>query len=216
MANVLFSRTDSPSTKPITDGQIIFDTSGNGKMYLDNGTTRLEMGGAINVDATLDATSTNPIQNKGVAGVMLSELEEVRGVTKKGFLTDALATKTLDAKIGTTDISSIGDGTVTGAISYVNGKLHKKEKNTIIKDNRIAMTQTSSDEPFVCPSDGYITAESAIGITNQTVVATTSGVSIVIARSNGNFFGSDCTYVRKGMQLFLLAKTGSAFFYPLE
>ena len=123
MANVLFSRTDSPSTKPITDGQIIFDTSGNGKMYLDNGTTRLEMGGAINVDATLDANSTNPIQNKGVAGVMLSELEEVRGVTKKGFLTDALATKTLDAKIGTTDISSIGDGTVTGAISDVNGKL---------------------------------------------------------------------------------------------
>ena len=123
MANVLFSRTDSPSTKPITDGQIIFDTSGNGKMYLDNGTTRLEMGGAINVDATLDATSTNPIQNKGVAGVMLSELEEVRGTTKKGFLTDALATKTLDAKIGTTDISSIGDGTVTGAISDVNGNL---------------------------------------------------------------------------------------------
>ena len=99
MANVLFSRTDSPSTKPITDGQIIFDTSGNGKMYLDNGTTRLEMGGAIDVDATLDATSTNPIQNKGVAGVMLGELEEIRGTTKKGFLTDALATKTLDAKI---------------------------------------------------------------------------------------------------------------------
>ena len=125
MANVLFSRTDSPSTKPITDGQIIFDTSGNGKMYLDNGTTRLEMGGAINVDTTLDANSTNPIQNKGVAGVMLSALEEVRGVTKKGFLTDALATKTLDAKIGTTDISSIGDGTVTGAISDVNGNLVK-------------------------------------------------------------------------------------------
>ena len=130
MANVLFSRTDSPSTKPITDGQIIFDTSGNGKMYLDNGTTRLEMGGAIDVDTTLDATSTNPIQNKGVAGVMLSELEEVRGTTKKGFLTDALATKTLDAKIGTTDISSIGDGTVTGAISDVNGKLSNFENDS--------------------------------------------------------------------------------------
>ena len=135
MANVLFSRTDSPSTKPITDGQIIFDTSGNGKMYLDNGTTRLEMGGAINVDATLDATSTNPIQNKGVAGVMLSELEEVRGVTKKGFLTDALATKTLDAKIGTTDISSIGDGTVTGAISDVNGKLMRMRNLAFTTDN---------------------------------------------------------------------------------
>lgn len=139
MTNVLFSRTDSPSTKPITDGQIIFDTSGNGKMYLDNGTTRLEMGGAIDVDTTLDATSTNPIQNKGVAGVMLSELEEVRGTTKKGFLTDALATKTLDAKIGTTDISSIGDGTVTGAISDVNGKLSNFEN-----DSDLSLTNCTS------------------------------------------------------------------------
>lgn len=144
MANVLFSRTDSPSTKPITDGQIIFDTSGNGKMYLDNGTTRLEMGGAINVDATLDATSTNPIQNKGVAGVMLGELEEIRGVTRKGFLTDALATKTLDAKIGTTDISSIGDGTVTGAISDVNGKLANK-----IDSNKFVMSDTGTISGFV-------------------------------------------------------------------
>ena len=33
MANVLFTRTSDPSSKPITDGQLIFDTSGNGKMY---------------------------------------------------------------------------------------------------------------------------------------------------------------------------------------
>lgn len=97
-----------------------------------------------------------------------------------------------------------------------NGKLNYKEKNTIIKNNRIAITQTSSDNPFVCPSDGYVTADSAVGITNQTVVATTSNVSIVTARSNGNFYGSDCAYVRKGMQLFILVKTGSVFFYPLE
>ena len=164
MANVLFSRTDSPSTKPITDGQIIFDTSGNGKMYLDNGTTRLEMGGAINVDATLDATSTNPIQNKGVAGVMLSELEEVRGTTKKGFLTDALATKTLDAKIGTTDISSIGDGTVTGAINDVNGKL-------IYRDYEFTNFEASlSSYVEIDPIEGYypisavLTKSTSIGL----------------------------------------------------
>ena len=156
MANVLFSRTDSPSTKPITDGQIIFDTSGNGKMYLDNGTTRLEMGGAINVDATLDATSTNPIQNKGVAGVMLSELEEIRGTTKKGFLTDALATKTLDAKIGTTDISSIGDGTVTGAINDVNGKL----KGQIITK--------SYKKSITVPSYGYFTDITNVAVEGYT------------------------------------------------
>lgn len=170
MANVLFSRTDSPSTKPITDGQIIFDTSGNGKMYLDNGTTRLEMGGAINVDATLDATSTNPIQNKGVAGVMLSELEEVRGTTKKGFLTDALATKTLDAKIGTTDISSIGDGTVTGAISDVNGKLD-------IKNKTITCTVTSdSNSPL-----GYFgrISKADCGLSDNDKIISVSGYSKV-------------------------------------
>lgn len=156
MANVLFSRTDSPSTKPITDGQIIFDTSGNGKMYLDNGTTRLEMGGAINVDSTLDATSTNPIQNKGVAGVMLSELEEVRGTTKKGFLTDALATKTLDAKIGTTDISSIGDGTVTGAISDVNGKLDNLTELKTYKRSITVSKNNNRKIEFDIKSENYI------------------------------------------------------------
>ena len=170
MANVLFSRTDSPSTKPITDGQIIFDTSGNGKMYLDNGTTRLEMGGAIDVDATLDATSTNPIQNKGVAGVMLSELEEVRGVTKKGFLTDALATKTLDAKIGTTDISSIGDGTVTGAISDVNGKLDIK--------NKIITCTVTSDSNSPLGYFGRVSKEDC-GLSDNEKIISISGYSKV-------------------------------------
>ena len=164
MANVLFSRTDSPSTKPITDGQIIFDTSGNGKMYLDNGTTRLEMGGAINVDATLDATSTNPIQNKGVAGVMLGELEEIRGVTRKGFLTDALATKTLDAKIGTTDISSIGDGTVTGAINEVNGKLNSMVTSVGITFDSNYGTITSHN---LCIVNGYLIGCFSLNVTKE-------------------------------------------------
>ena len=209
MANVLFSRTDSPSTKPITDGQIIFDTSGNGKMYLDNGTTRLEMGGAINVDATLDATSTNPIQNKGVAGVMLGELEEIRGVTRKGFLTDALATKTLDAKIGTTDISSIGDGTVTGAISDVNGKL---DKSTFDFDNRIMVT----DNIFTCQTDGYLRMYAKYGNEYIVVSLNSQAVSCIAA---GNCSGNVNMYVKKGMTLKIQERSSTtntdAFFLPL-
>ena len=79
MANetVLFKRGDSATitSTPVTDGQILFDTSGNGKMYLDNGTDRLEMGGAITVDASLSKTSTNAIQNKAVTGNILNSLE---------------------------------------------------------------------------------------------------------------------------------------------
>lgn len=105
---------------------------------------------------------------------------------------------------------------INAEFTDVNRKLNDKEKNTIIKNNRITITQTSPSDPFICPSDGYVTADSAVGITNQTVIATTSGVSIVTARSNGNFYGSDCIYVRKGMQLYILVKTGNAIFYPLE
>ena len=101
MANVLFSRTSDPSSKPITDGQLVFDTSGNGKMYLDNGTERLEMGGSMSVDSVLNAESTNPIQNKAVAGVMLKTLDEVNAVTKAGFITDALAAKELSNTVNT-------------------------------------------------------------------------------------------------------------------
>lgn len=137
MVNILMTRTDNPNSKSIIDGQVIFDTSGNGKMYLDNGTTRLEMGGAIDVDATLDATSTNPIQNKGVAGVMLGELEEIRGTTKKGFLTDALATKTLDAKITELNgkLGNIYISDITAAINtdYVDGSIYVYSTNRTIR-----------------------------------------------------------------------------------
>lgn len=128
MANVLFTRDtltniEDPSLHPVTDGQLLFDTSGSGKMYMDVGTQRLEMGGSITVDSKLNSTSTNPIQNKAVGGVMLSTLDEVNATTSKGFITDALATRALAQKIGTTDISSIGDGTCTGAIDALNTKI---------------------------------------------------------------------------------------------
>lgn len=99
MSNVLFSRTSDPSSKPITDGQLIFDTSGNGKMYLDVGSKRMEMGGARTIDPVLNSSSENPIQNKAVAGVMLDNMTDVNAVTGSGFLPDALSIKELDTDL---------------------------------------------------------------------------------------------------------------------
>lgn len=97
MANetVLFKRGDSATitSTPVTDGQILFDTSGNGKMYLDNGTDRLEMGGAITVDASLSKTSTNAIQNKAVTGNILNSFAEVSAATQQNTIAGALALK---------------------------------------------------------------------------------------------------------------------------
>lgn len=137
MANVLFTRDtltniEDHGINPITDGQLLFDTSGSGKMYMDVGTQRLEMGGAMTIDSKLNSTSTNPIQNKAVGGVMLSTLDEINATTSKGFITDALATRALAQKIGITDISSIGDGTCTGAISALNASFKNIESGTSV------------------------------------------------------------------------------------
>lgn len=111
MANesVLFKRGDSATitSTPVIDGQILFDTSGNGKMYLDNGTDRLEMGGAVTVDASLSKTSTNAVQNKAVTGNILNSLEEVSAATQQNTIAGALALKEANSVLKETN-SNLG------------------------------------------------------------------------------------------------------------
>ena len=131
MANetVLFKRGDSATitSTPVTDGQILFDTSGNGKMYLDNGTDRLEMGGAITVDASLSKTSTNAIQNKAVTGNILNSLAEVSAATQQNTIAGALALKEVNASLAKfiyiSEIQYTVD-TVVPANSYNDENLH--------------------------------------------------------------------------------------------
>mgnify|MGYP000357610385 FL=1 len=99
LVDVLFNRTPTPNEEEIIDGQIIFDTSGSGKMYLDVGGKRLEMGGAKEIDQVLNKLSTNAIQNRAVAGVMISSLEDIDNVNTEGFLIDVIATKSILTKL---------------------------------------------------------------------------------------------------------------------
>ena len=180
MANVLFTRAplseieDVQTTQyPVTDGQLLFDTSGSGKMYMDVGTSRLEMGGAMTIDSKLNSTSTNPIQNKAVGGVMLSTLDEINAATSKGFITDALATRALAQKIGTTDISSIGDGTCTGAISSLNAKIDIK--------------YIDKEFPVInIGNDGYAVLNLG-NITKNTILT-----AVILTWSSGNITGGLC------------------------
>lgn len=122
MANesVLFKRGDSATitSTPVIDGQILFDTSGNGKMYLDNGTDRLEMGGAVTVDASLSKTSTNAVQNKAVTGNILNSLTEVDAATQQNTIAGALALKEANSNLGGCSFEQEGnDFYITGADS---------------------------------------------------------------------------------------------------
>ena len=99
--NVIFTRgnTATINATAITDGQILYNTTA-GTQYLDNGTTRIQVGQNITVDTTLNSLSNNPIANSGVAGVMLPSLSEISTVTQAGSLPDALAVKELNSNLG--------------------------------------------------------------------------------------------------------------------
>ena len=195
MANVLFTRTSDPNSKPVTDGQLIFDTSGNGKMYLDNGTDRLEMGGALTVDATLSKTSTNPVQNKAVAGVMLDTLSDIGNVTSKGFLTDALAVKQLNTNVNelNNSLGGLKFGVDSdGNYGYIKAGADsvtpfKSEKRTyLIKDGVVqnGFNLLNPNGYILTYEDGYIKVVS----TSNTANLTLSGKHVYIG-----FDGVDVT-----------------------
>lgn len=98
--NVIFTRgnTATINATAITDGQILYNTT-TGTQYLDNGTTRLQIGQNITVDATLNSSSNNPIANSGVAGVMHTSLSEISTITQAGNIPDALAVKELNSNM---------------------------------------------------------------------------------------------------------------------
>lgn len=108
--NIIFTRgnTATINATAITDGQILYNTT-TGTQYLDNGTTRLQIGQNITVDATLNSSSNNPIANSGVAGVMYTSLSEISTITQAGNIPDALAVKELNSNLG--NISTIGNTT---------------------------------------------------------------------------------------------------------
>ena len=99
-ANVIFTRgnTATINETAIIDGQILYNTTA-GTQYLDNGTTRIPIGQNITVDAVLNSSSSNPIANRGVAGVMMSSLSSIALVTQAGSLPDALAVKELNSNM---------------------------------------------------------------------------------------------------------------------
>ena len=88
----------------------------------------------VTVDSELSSTSTNPVQNKVIA-----------------------------SKLGDTDISSIGDGTVTGAIDEINSKAFQRITGTLTASDDLDLILTpgiysiggSSNVPANVPAAPY-------------------------------------------------------------
>ena len=125
MATVLFKRTDNINDVPIQDGLLVFDTL-NFKIYMDNGNTRLQYGGDTDlITDPQDATVTNAFSATGSLNLFLQKTTVVDtksnalAVTQNYIPLGCLAFKEM---LGTSDYSSVGDGTVSGALVSLRGE----------------------------------------------------------------------------------------------
>jgi len=147
---------------PIEEGNIIFNQT-NKEIAVDDDGIRTHYGGAVTVDNTLSTVSTNPVQNQVIGNA-----------------------------IGTTDISAIGDGTTTGAISSLNtaiGNVETTYTGTLLSTGWTGsvapFTQTisvtgilSSDNPIL---DAVLSSTYATGVSQATAW---SGIHSATTSSN--------------------------------
>lgn len=144
--------------------------------YYDKITTDQKL---ANIDLTDYLKKTGDASNTTVTFTEPTELaqpttgEKLSGIIGKVSLA-IKNIKTLITLIGNTDIKSIGDGTVTGAISDVNGKL-------IAPDYQSAVAIQSN---YTCITNGYV-----IG----TIQGAVNGWASIRSSKNANYFLALCT-----------------------
>lgn len=144
--------------------------------YYDKITTDQKL---ANIDLTDYLKKTGDASNTTVTFTEPTELAQPTTGEKLGGIIGKVSLaikniKTLITLIGNTDIKSIGDGTVTGAISDVNGKL-------IVPDYKSAVAIQSN---YTCMTNGYV-----IG----TIQGAVNGWASIRSSKNANYFLALCT-----------------------
>lgn len=186
MATVLFKRTDDQSTVPIQDGLLVFDTS-NHKIYMDNGTERLQYGGDTDLitDPT-SATVTNAFSATGSLNLFLQKTTVVDtkanalAVTQNYIPLGCLAFKEM---LGTENYANVGDGTVSGALVSLRGETLNGTlaigKTTITLNSSI-LTSTSYIDVYT--DDWAVTPKSVVSdATNKTITLTFKAQAATVA-----------------------------------
>lgn len=158
------------------DAEYITKDVDNLTNYYDKTTTDQKL---ANIDLTDYLKKTGDASNTTVTFIEPTELTQPTAGEKLGGIIGKVSLaikniKTLITLIGNTDISSIGNGTVTGAISDVNGKL-------IAPDYKSAVAIQSN---YTCMTNGYV-----IG----TIQGEVNGWASIRSSKNANYFLALCT-----------------------
>ena len=125
----------------------------------------------------------------------------------------------LDNLMGSTSISAIGDGTVTGAISDINTNLTDLQHNKI--GNSIDLTSYTSSNLYVTPNIGYVVlnASAASGARASAHIIGSDNNGDIAFNMIGNNANTQisCTLVPKGVKIYgdATGVNSSSVFIPL-
>lgn len=127
------------------------------------------------------------------------------------------AIKLLNDKLGSTNISAIGDGTLTGGLDALNSNLDELSKS-VNTPNITGGIYIPSDNIYTFPKDGYLvlTTDGASNALINVSLYKDSGEIWAIIRAN-MYVQTSILYVKKGMKAKVLSGDGvhNAIFYSL-
>lgn len=154
MATVTFRRTADVNSIPIVDGSLVFDLAHN-KIYMDNGDTRIQYGGDTDLITNPSIASTvNAFSAVGSLDLFLQKTNvintkaEALNITQNNVPLGCLAFKEM---LGTSDYSAVGDGTVSGAITNLNGRANTAQTGV---NNLVSQLKTGSTSFYFDSKNG--------------------------------------------------------------
>lgn len=179
MSTVLFKRGlgHDTNTFPIIDGQILFDEE-NYKIYVDNGTSRLQYGGDTDIIQDLNTASpTNVLSALSSSNLFLQKTtvvddkDNALAVTSAHIPLGCLAFK--DA-LGTDDYSHVGNGTISNGLVMLRGESLMGTLN--VNETELTLTSTimnsnSLVDIYTVPND--ITPKSVVTNDNTKTITLT-------------------------------------------
>ena len=187
MSTILFKRgnTADMNSTPITDGMLYFCTSDH-KIYMDNGSTRLQYGGDTSIISNpAQASTTNVFSATSSVNLFLQKTTVVDtkasalAVTQNYIPLGCLAFK---EALGTTNYSNVGNGTISGGLVSLKGETVQGTLSvgaTSITLNSTILTANSfvdiyTDPPMINPT------QIVTNNTNKTITLTFQEQSSVV------------------------------------
>lgn len=217
MAFVLANRTltFSNNVATVTDSRVTANTYAT--VYFHDGSLAAAVNAGLSVDTS---TGTITITAESTPSAALTCDIVCESGTGGGSISHQIAelrddVDALDTLMGDTDISGIGNGTATGAISTINSNLSAHSFGTSVN---ITSYNTNVNQ-YTIPSDGYIQLLTGDTQDDNIYMILNNALNLSAKTHETNRHEYNDLFVKKGMTVYISANTGNrgtALFMPLQ